>query len=136
MARVTRRGGIVSACVWDYAENRGPLGPFWTVARRLDSTVEDESELPGAREGDLVQLLVAAGLVDVEETVFSGERSYEIFDEWWEPVTLSVGFGGAYVARLGPERVAELRERCTSVLPHGPFRLTAHAWGARGSPRP
>src|SRR5919112_6586530 len=29
MARVTRRGGIVAACVWDYAGERGPLGPFW-----------------------------------------------------------------------------------------------------------
>src|SRR5262252_4185742 len=28
MGRVTRRGGVVGACVWDHAGDRGPLTPF------------------------------------------------------------------------------------------------------------
>ena len=28
MARVTRDGGVVAACVWDFTAG-GPLGPFW-----------------------------------------------------------------------------------------------------------
>src|SRR4029079_17763976 len=32
MARVTRRGGVVAACVWDFGGDRGPLGPFWEAA--------------------------------------------------------------------------------------------------------
>ena len=36
MARVTRRDGVVAACVWDYSGGRGPLSRFWAAARELD----------------------------------------------------------------------------------------------------
>src|SRR5580765_4586183 len=36
MARVTREGGVVAACVWDHAGGRGPLSPYWDAARELD----------------------------------------------------------------------------------------------------
>ena len=36
MARVTRQGGVVAACVWDHAGGQGPLGLFWSAARELD----------------------------------------------------------------------------------------------------
>src|SRR5688572_219697 len=51
MARVTRRAGVVVACVWDHAGGQGPLGLFWEAARTLDPGVADESQLAGAREG-------------------------------------------------------------------------------------
>ena len=57
MRRVTRRGGVVTACVWDHAGGAGPLARFWDAARELDPGVADESDLPGAREGDLERLL-------------------------------------------------------------------------------
>ena len=53
MARVTRPGGTVSACVWDLAGGGAPLTPFWRAARDLDPGVDDESGMPGAREGEL-----------------------------------------------------------------------------------
>jgi ubiquinone/menaquinone biosynthesis C-methylase UbiE len=56
MARVTRHGGVVAACVWDHAGGRGPLSLFWQAARELDPDVHDESQLPGGREGHLVEL--------------------------------------------------------------------------------
>ncbi|HEX8024876.1 MAG TPA: class I SAM-dependent methyltransferase, partial [Candidatus Limnocylindrales bacterium] len=64
MARVTERGGIVAACVWDHAGEHGPLGAFWAAARELDPTAPDESTLPGVREGHLAELFAAAGLGD------------------------------------------------------------------------
>src|SRR6478736_3672813 len=67
MRRVTRPGGVVAACVWDHAGGRGPLSPLWEAAHALDPNVRDESELPGARHGDLERLFEAAGLGDVEE---------------------------------------------------------------------
>jgi SAM-dependent methyltransferase len=132
MARVTRPGGVAAACVWDYAGDRGPLGPFWEAVRRMDPDVDDESELAGTREGHLGELFKAAGMCAVEDTSLTANRDYESFDDWWEPFTRGVGPGGVYVARLEPDRQAELRERCRAMLPAGPFVLTAHAWAARG----
>ena len=65
MARVTRPGGVVAACVWDFAGERAPLTTFWRAAGQLDAAVVDESGLAGARAGHLTELADAAGLVDV-----------------------------------------------------------------------
>lgn len=132
MARVTRAGGVVAACVWDHADGQGPLGVFWQVARELDPKVQDESSLAGARQGHLVELFEAAGLHEIQETTVSARLEHPNFEEWWEPYTGGVGPAGAYVASLDPERQAELRETCRRLLPAAPFMLTARAWAARG----
>jgi SAM-dependent methyltransferase len=132
MARVTRGGGVVAACVWDHAGGGGPLSPFWEAAHALHDGVPDESKLAGAREGHLEELSEAAGLRDVEEGVLSVDVQHPTFEEWWEPFTLGVGPAGAFAAGLDPDRQAELRERCRSLLPPAPFVLTAKAWVVRG----
>jgi SAM-dependent methyltransferase len=132
MARVTRAGGVVAACVWDYAGGRGALGPFWEAARSLDPDAVDETRLAGARQGHLVELLEVAGLGEIEEAALSVSRDFASFDDWWEPFTHGVGPAGVYLGKLEPDRRAALRERCRSALPDGPFALTAVAWAARG----
>jgi len=132
MARVTRKHGLVAACVWDHAGGRGPLGVFWQAALELDRDAEDESQLAGARAGHLAQLFRAAGLYEVEEGVLSVDVEHRSFEEWWEPFTLGVGPAGNYVAGLEPSRQARLRERCRELLPAAPFVVTARAWVARG----
>ena len=132
MRRVTRPGGTVAACVWDHAGGKGPLGAFWAAAHELDSDVDDESDLPGAREGHLAELFADAGLTHVESTSLTSELEHPTFEDWWEPFTAGVGPAGAYVATLDAERREALRERCRSLLPAAPFRLTTVAWAARG----
>jgi SAM-dependent methyltransferase len=133
MARVTRRGGVVAACVWDHAGDQGPLGAFWQAARELDPGVHDESDLAGTREGHLAELFKAAGLRDVVATSLVASREHPTFEEWWQPFTDGVGPAGAYVASLDPTRAAELRERCRARLPAEPFTISARAWAARGT---
>jgi ubiquinone/menaquinone biosynthesis C-methylase UbiE len=132
MARVTRKNGVVAACVWDHAGGQGPLSVFWQAALELDRDARDESHLAGAREGHLAQLFRAAGLRDVEEGVLSIGVEHPTFEEWWEPFTLGVGPAGDYAAGLEATRQAQLRERCRELLPAAPFVLTARAWAARG----
>jgi SAM-dependent methyltransferase len=132
MARVTRTGGVVAACVWDHAGGGGPLSVFWKAARELDPGVEDESQLAGAREGHLTELFRAAGLEAIEEHALSVRVVHPSFEEWWEPYTLGVGPAGGFVAALDADRRAQLRERCRELLPAAPFSLSARAWSARG----
>jgi SAM-dependent methyltransferase len=132
MRRVTRSGGVVAACVWDFAGGGAPLSLFWEAARQLDPGVVDESQLAGARRGHLTELFIAAGLGDIDETSLSIERAHASFDEWWEPYTGGVGPAGSYVRSLDPEQQAALRERCRALLPDGPFTIVSRAWAARG----
>ena len=60
MARVTRPGGTVAACVWDHAGGTGPLSPFWAgVARRRPGRRRRERRWPASREGHLAELFAA-----------------------------------------------------------------------------
>ena len=132
MARVTRRDGVVAACVWDHAGGQGPLALFWRAARDARPGVHDESQLAGVREGHLGELFAAAGLREIEETSLVSTVEHPSFEEWWEPFTRGVGPAGAHVASLDAEGRAALEKACRTLLPHAPFRLTARAWAARG----
>jgi len=132
MARVTREGGTVAACVWDHGGGEGPLSRFWEAARELDPEVEDESELAGSRRGHLAELLREVGLGEVEETVLSVSVEHATFDEWWEPFTFRVGTVGAYLSQLNQEQQTRLREHCRDAFPDGGLVLAARAWAARG----
>ncbi|CAN5331589.1 class I SAM-dependent methyltransferase [soil metagenome] len=132
MARVTRAGGVVSACVWDHAGEQTPLAPFWQAVRELDPDEEGEGTLAGGREGHLTELFGEARLREVEETALPARVDHATFGEWWEPFTLGVGPAGSYVAALDAAQRDELRERCRRRLPEAPFTIPARAWAARG----
>jgi len=132
MARVTREGGVVAACVWDYAAGRGPLGPFWEAVLAIDPDARDESGLPGAHEGHLAELFGAAGLREAVETGLSVWSLTDTEDIWWTPFEVGAGPARSYLRTLDDEGLAALRDRCRSMLPGGSFTLTARAWAARG----
>ena len=129
MARVTKPGGVVAACVWDHAGERTPLAVFWTAARQLDPGARDESDLAGAHEGHLGELMRAAGLTEIEETLLEVPFGSESFDDWWEPFGLGVGPAGEYLATLDTVAATMLRDRARELLPAAP---RACAWTARG----
>ena len=133
MARVTRPGGVVGACVWDHAGSGNPLAVFRRAVRELDPTARDESGLPGAREGHLAELFAEAGLGGIEPSVLTVEVTFPTFDDWWEPYTMGVGPAGDYVKGLDPAARDELRARCATLLPPtGPITITAAAWTVLG----
>ena len=132
MGRVTRSGGVVAACVWDHAGGQAPISAFWFAVREVDPGAEDESQLPGARQGHLTELLTEAGLVGVEEGSLPIRVEHPSFDDWWEPFTLGVGPAGAYYRALDPERQTQIRDVCRAGLPQGTLVVEARAWVARG----
>jgi SAM-dependent methyltransferase len=132
MARVIRPGGVVAACVWDFASGSGPLTAFWSAVRDLDPGVEDESGRAGTSEGHLVELFRAAGLDAVEPGKLTVTVPYASFEEWWHPYTLGVGAAGDYLATLDPPAREALKAYCRERLPDGPFEIRAAAWAARG----
>jgi len=133
MARVTRPGGVVGACVWDHAGGKGPLTVFWRAVRELDPAAEDESRLAGAREGQLAELFRQAGLDGVRATTLTVRARYATFEEWWEWFLHGVGPAGSYVASLADEQRTALRERCRQKLA-APFEISAMAWAVTGCP--
>jgi SAM-dependent methyltransferase len=131
MARVTRPGGMVAACVWDHAGGGGPLTTFWRAVHDTNPGAHDEAELAGAREGHLAELCEAAGLKHIEPTTLTVEVRFATFADWWEPFTLGVGPAGAYVTQLDEVGRDVLRMRCAQLLPPALFEVSASAWCVR-----
>lgn len=132
MLRVTRPGGVVAACVWDFAGHRAPQSTFFDALAATVNGIDDETRRVGARRGDLGALLRDAGCVDVTETELSVTVDHAGFDEWWEPYTLGVAPAGRQLAALSPDDRERVRARCAELLPTGPFAVTATAWAALG----
>jgi SAM-dependent methyltransferase len=131
MARVTRPGGVVAACVWDGPT--GALAPFWDAVHMIEPDVEDEALLSGAHKGHLTELFEAAGLRNAEEAAISVDVTHPTFDEWWEPYTFGIGPAGDYVQRLDDDGRARLESMARERLGGGPFTITATAWAARAA---
>ncbi len=132
MRRVTRPGGTVAACVWDYGGGRGPASMLWRAAADLNCSAPDESDLMGVREGQLVTLFAGAGLGDLRAGTLTVTVRYASFEQWWQPLTIGVGPAGTYVASLDQDRRGALRQRCQTLLPAGPIEIRASAWTVAG----
>jgi SAM-dependent methyltransferase len=131
MARVTRPGGVIAACVWDGPT--GALAPFWDAVHMIDPEAQDEALLSGAHMGNLTDIFEAAGLRDVDEDSIALDVVHPTFEEWWEPYTYGVGPAGDYVQRLDDAGRARLESVARERLGSGPFTVTATAWAARGT---
>ncbi len=130
MARVTRPGGVVAACVWDGPT--GALAPFWDAVHVDDPEATDEALLSGAQQGHLTDIFEAAGLRDVHEDGISIDVVHPTFEQWWEPYTFGVGPAGEHVQRLDDDGRKRLESVARERLGSGPFTVTARAWAARG----
>lgn len=134
MARVTRPGGTVAACMWDTtAGGMTMLRIFWTAVRQLNPDVEGERRMAGTAEDDIAERFRRAGLEDVTSGALTARADYSGFDDFWEPFTFAVGPAGQYLTTLTGEQHARVRKACRSALPEGSFTLDARAWCARGT---
>jgi SAM-dependent methyltransferase len=134
MARVTRPGGLVAACVWDHGAQRGPLSLFWRAVHDLDPANRGEGDLPGTHEGQLGLLAQEADLREVTETALTTSLRCRSFDDWWAPYELGVGPAGAHVAGLDEPAREALRARCAEMMPPAPFTVEATAWCVTARP--
>lgn len=139
MRRVTRPGGSVAACVWDYGEGMEMLRVFWDAAVALDPAAErlDERHMPYCRRGELAALWTANGLRQVEEGALEVSLRFSSFDDFWSPFLGGQGPAGVYATNLSADRQRVLRERLFQQVVHGrpdrPFMMKARAWAVKGT---
>jgi SAM-dependent methyltransferase len=138
MRRVTRPGGVVSSCVWDYGAGMESLRIFWDEAVALEPAAapKHERNMKLTREGELGTLWRKVGLIRVREEPLVIEQAFSSFDDFCGPFLKGTGPGGAYVVSLGeePRRRLEtrMRERLLGGRTDGAFALKARAWCVRG----
>jgi SAM-dependent methyltransferase len=139
MARVTRPGGVLGACVWDYAGEMTLLRAFWDAAREVDperaALVDEGAVMRWCGEGELAELWRAVGLGDVRFAPLVVIATYPNFEDLWSPLPTGVGPAGAFCASLEAERRAALHDayRRRLGVADGAFELSARAWAVAGT---
>ncbi|MFN8177805.1 MAG: GNAT family N-acetyltransferase [bacterium] len=139
MMRVTRRGGVIAAYVWDYAGKMELVRHFWDVAAELDpgaAALHEGARFPLCRPEALTELFASAGLKEVDVTSLDVQASFASFDDYWQPFLGGQGPAPAYAMSLD----AAARERLRACLrarvpaaPTGAIALIARAWAVRGT---
>jgi ubiquinone/menaquinone biosynthesis C-methylase UbiE len=132
MARVTRPGGAVVACTWDFGAGMEMLRIYWESARAIDPEAQSEPVF-GTRQ-ELDELWRATGLEHTEVEPLEVTRSYEDFHELWNTFLLGAGPSGQFLLSRDHETQEAIRREYSRRLgePKGRFELRARAWAARG----
>jgi SAM-dependent methyltransferase len=141
LARVTRPGGVVASCVWDYAGEMTLLRAFWDAAREVEperaAALDEGVVMRWCSEDELLRLWEGAGLRDVGAGALTARATYESFEDLWAPFPTGIAPSGAFAASLDERGRAALRDAFRRRLGVGdePFELAAGAWAVRGLAR-
>lgn len=128
MSRRVRPGGVVGACVWDFANGMEMLRHFWDAASMLNPNAPDEARtLRFGGPGEIVELFEGAGLLSVEETSLTVQTRYADFDELWSGFLAGIGPAGAFTMSLPDDQRQRLRRDLYRRVgePDGSFSLSA-----------
>lgn len=137
MARVTGKGGIIGAYVWDYAGKMELMRFFWDAAVKLDASVTQMDEgvrFPLCRPDALTELFAGARLEQIEVTAIDIPTPFASFEDYWRPFLGGQGPAPAYAMSLDESARVLLRESIKEripVLPDGSISMTARAWAIR-----
>jgi SAM-dependent methyltransferase len=139
MRRVTRKGGVIAASVWDFRGGLVYQRMLWDTAASIDpnaARVRDRLFSASLALPDgLPTLFARAGIGDVETTSLIVRMDYGSFADYWEPLLGGQGPVGAYAASLAPEMRARIQDAVRAAYlsgaPDGPRSLIAAAWAVR-----
>jgi SAM-dependent methyltransferase len=138
LVRVTRPGGIVASCVWDYAGEMTLLRAFWDAAREVDpesaAAADEGVVMRWCTQDELAGLWRDAGLRDVRCGPLVVNATYTGFEDLWSPFLTGVAPTGAFCKSLDEDRRAALHDAYRRHLgvDDGPFELAARAWAVAG----
>jgi len=142
MRRVTRPGGTVAACQWDFRDGMPMLALFWDAVceARPDTQTRQEAvnrvPLGYSDSESLVRLWSKADLRSVETLGLEISMSFASFDDYWRPFLSGATSTSSYAATLldsvRETVVQTLRKRLIGDGPDRPFDLPARAWAVRG----
>ena len=131
LGRVARR---VAICMWG-VEEMEMFAAIGRTARALGASSVEQAARRYRTPRELHELLVGAGLAEVESCDLDVTASYVDFAEFWQALSLQVGPAGAWLHGLDDDRRALAHEELYRQLgsPAGPFELRGRAYAACAS---
>ena len=143
MARVTRPGGPIAACQWDFQDGLPMLSLMWEAAAAVapEAVARHHAGRPKRPCGranlpELAELWTRSVLSEVRTTSLELSMEFRSFDDFWVPflggATATSTFAAATNQETGGALATELRNMIPKMRPDGSFVLPARAWAVAG----
>jgi ubiquinone/menaquinone biosynthesis C-methylase UbiE len=87
MRRVARLGGLVAACVWDFAAELSPSWPLRRGMRRIGANAPPVAGTHDSSLDALASLFHQAGLEDIATSSIDVRVAFDDFDDFWRAQT-------------------------------------------------
>jgi SAM-dependent methyltransferase len=139
MARATRRGGPVAACLWDFRDGMPMFSLFWQAAEAVapEATARYRAQ-PANRLGlqALAELWAGGGLSDVRTTSLELTQEFGSFEDFWLPYLAGATPTCEFAVAVNRETRGELADTLRRIIPavrtDGSFSFTARALAVSG----
>lgn len=139
MRRVTRHGGIVATCQWDFGEGMPMIAAVREAVKAIAPSHYDSNCGTGNAFTSLIELRrqwSSAGLEDIETARLGVTLSYASFVDFWSPLLSGSTAMTTLVATLPSDAREAVRRRLKETIVGGSrdrsFSLTAQAFAIRG----
>jgi ubiquinone/menaquinone biosynthesis C-methylase UbiE len=139
MRRVTRAGGVVAACQWDFSRMpviRALVDAISAINPEAGDHLSGNSQPVLAREDELADYWIAAGFDEVSTDRVKVTRTFQQFDHLWRPLLAGSTPSTLTLASLSaPEREKArelMRMRLTDGTDASALQITAEALVVRG----
>jgi len=135
---LSRPGGWIAACVWDYAEGMEFLRHFWDAAATIDHgavELDEAARFPICNPDSLKSIFEGSGTSQVRVGPISVPTTFSDFDDYWRPFLGGTGPAPSFVAGLSAARRHDLEAALRRALGSEDGRsidLTARAWAVVG----
>lgn len=142
MLRVTRSGGCIAACQWDFVSGMPSISCFWeTVSEILpkeQASKEAKERVPAGYSNvdALAELWANLGLTNIKTAELEIKMEFASFEDYWKPFLGGATPTSSYATTLTDGQQVALASRLRSrILENGPdrcFSIPATALAVRG----
>jgi ubiquinone/menaquinone biosynthesis C-methylase UbiE len=141
MARVTRQGGRIAACHWDFHNGLPMQSIFWQAAetfvpQEVARRRAGDNAIKRAGLQELAELWERAGLQEVRTARLEVAMPFTSFDDYWQPFLAGSTPTSAFAANLNRKTDRRLEQTVRTLIPgvqsDGSFVLPARALAVTG----
>lgn len=138
MMRVSRKGGLIAACEWDFSEGMEMFNILWETLIEIDPTAEKShpKQIKLGRKGDLSGLWHKCGLTDIKSETINVVMEFKNFDDYLLPAMAGAQSAVRCLEKLSSDERCEFKEALRTQLlgnkNDGIFTLNARAWAVTG----